>query len=333
MQARTPGARAIKNIFAAGALVLVMLGWASLSPANARTFPSRPVRMIVPFSAGGGTDLTIRLLTTILHKILGQAIVLDYMPGGGTVIATEATAKASPDGYTMGVVVSSFYINPSIRSSLPYNTMKDFSCVSTIAKSPLVLVATPSLKASTLAELIALAKKNPGKLTYASPGSGTSANLAMERFKNIAGINILHIPYKSGAAAYPDLFSGRVSLQMVLLQGQISNIKGGLVKPIAITGAQRSAAFPAIPTFAETFPGFVMTSTIGIVVPSATPRDIVQKLSADINKALQSPALIERMNQVGIEPTGSTPEQCNAFIRSEIGNWAKAAKSAGLKAH
>lgn len=332
MQARRLGTRVIKKVFAAIALPLVMLGWASLFPANAQTFPSRPVRMIVPFSPGGGTDVTVRLLAQALQEMWGQSVVLDYLPGGATVIATDAVAKALPDGYTMGVVISSHWINPSLRSSLPFDTVKDLSGVSTIANSHLVLVATPLLEANTLAELIALAKKNPGKLTYASPGSGTGAHLAIELFKTMAGIDILHIPYKSGSSAYSDVFSGRVSLQIVLLQSHISNIKSGKVKPIAITSARRAAGFADIPTFAETIPGFVVPSINGIVVPSATPRNIVQKLSADINKALQSPALIERMEQMAMEPAGSTPEQFDAFIRSEIDKWATVVKSSGAKA-
>ncbi len=312
----------------------LMLLAAMLAPiaAIAQTFPAKPVRMIVPFPPGGGTDLTVRLLAQTLQEVWGQSVVLEYKPGGGTVIATDAVAKSPPDGYTLGVVVSSYWINPSLLSNLPFDTLKDLSGVSTIANSHLVLVATNSLEANNLAELIALAKRNPGKLTYATPGSGTNSHLAIELLKSMTGIDMLHVPYKGGAQAYPDVIAGRVSLHIVLLQSHVPNIKAGKVKAIGITSAHRSTQFPDIPTFAETVPGFDVPSINGIVVPSTTPRSTVQRLSADINKALHSRALGERMEQAGMEPYGSTPEQFDSYIRSEIVKWAKVVKSAGIKA-
>ena len=319
----------IKEVFAAITLLCLLV---SPFAANGQTVPTRPVRIILPFPPGGGTDATMRVVAQALEEPLGQSVVLEYKPGGGTVIATDAVAKAAPDGYTMGVVISSHWINPSLLSSLPFDTVKDLSGVSTLVNSHMVLVATPSLEANNVAELLALAKKNQGRLTYASPGSGTSSHLAIELFKTTAGIDILHVPYKGGALAYSDVMSGRVSLHIVLLQSHISNIKSGKVKAIAITSARRPAQFPDIPTFAETIPGFVVPSINGVVVPSATPRNIVKKLSAAINKALQSPALMERMGKMGIEPSGSTPEFFDNFIRTEIVRWAKVVKASGAKA-
>jgi tripartite-type tricarboxylate transporter receptor subunit TctC len=288
--------------------------------------------VILPFPPGGGTDLTVRLVAQTLQEQWGQSVVLEYKPGGGTVIATDAVAKSTPDGYTLGVVISSHWINPSLLPRLPFDTVKDLSGVSSLANSHLVLVATNSLEANNVAELIALAKKNPGKLTYATPGSGTNSHLAIELLKTTAGIDILHVPYKGGALAYPDVMAGRVSLHIVLLQSHIANIKAGKVKPIGIASARRAARYPDIPTFAEAVPGFDVPSVNGIVVPSATPRSTVQRVSADINKALQSPALVERMEQMGMEPYGSTPEQFDAFIRAEIVKWAKVVKASGAKA-
>ena len=313
------------------ALAITLLGLLAAPAANAQTYPTKSVRMIVPFPPGGATDIIARLLSQKLHEIWGQPVVLDYKPGGGTVIGTDAVAKAAPDGYTIGIVISAHFINPSLLSNMPFDTVKDLSGVSTVAISHIVLVATPSLEANTLAELIALAKKNPGKLSYASPGTGTSPHLAVELLKTTAGIDIVHIPYKGASPAFADVMSGRVSLQIDPLQSSMSNIKSGKVKAIAITSPSRAAGFAEIPTVAETIPGFSVQSVAGIIVPSATPRDIVNRLSADINKSLQSPDLIERMGQMGMEPSGNTPEQFDALIRSEIDKWAKVVKVSGAK--
>lgn len=329
MLSRRPRKTLISKIFAGLAMLAAML---STFDAVAQAYPAKPVRMILPFPPGGGTDLTVRLIGQTLQDQWGQSVVLEYKPGGGTVIATDAVAKSAPDGYTLGVVVSSHWINPSLLPSLPFDTVKDLSGVSSLANSHLVLVATNALEANNVAELIALAKKNPGKLSYATPGSGTNSHLAIELLKTMAGIDMLHVPYKGGALAYPDVIAGRVSLHIVLLQSHISNIRAGKVKPIGIISARRAVRFPNIPTFAETVPGFVVTSVNGVVVPSATPRNIVQRLSAELNRTLQSPALIERMEQMGIEAYGSTPEQFDAFIRSEIVKWAKVVKASGAKA-
>jgi tripartite-type tricarboxylate transporter receptor subunit TctC len=328
-----PGYRNCINgiLNAAFALTLALLGLLAVPAANAQTYPTKPVRMIVPFPPGGATDIIARLLSQKLHEMWGQPVVLEYKPGGGTVIGTDAVAKAAPDGYTVGVVISAHFINPSMLSNMPFDTVKDLSGVSTVAISHIVLVATPSLQANNISELIALAKKNPGKLTYASPGTGTSAHLAVELLKTMAGIDIVHIPYKGASAAFADVLSGRVSLQIDPLQSSMSNIKSGKVKALAITSPHRAAGFDDIPTVAETIPGFSMQSVSGVVVASATPRDIVHKLSADINKALQSPDLIERMRQMGMEPSGDTPEEFDAMVRSEIDKWAKVVKASGAK--
>lgn len=314
------------------ALAIALLGLLTAPCANAQTYPAKAVRMIVPFPPGGATDIIARLLSQKLQEMWGQPVVLEYKPGGGTVIGTDAIAKAAPDGYTMGMVISAHFINPSLLPNMPFDTVKDLSGVSTVSVAHIVLVATKSLEANNLAELIALAKKHPAKLTYASPGTGTSMHLAVELLKSMAGIDIVHVPYKGGSSAYADVISGRVSLQIDPLQGSFSNIKAGKVKAIAITSAARAVGFADIPTVAETIPGFNVQSVSGVVVPSATPRDIVNKLSADINKALKSPDLIERMGQMGMEPFTSTPEQFDAMVRSEIDRWAKVVKASGAKA-
>jgi tripartite-type tricarboxylate transporter receptor subunit TctC len=305
----------------------------SLAPvaALAQGFPAKPVRMIVPFAPGGGIDVIARLLSHKLQEMWGQNVMLEYRPGAGAVVGTDAVAKAPADGYTTGLIITSHVVNPGLRANMPFDTIKDLSGVSMVAVGRLVLTATNSLEANNLAELIAFARKNPGRLTYATPGAGTAMHLAGELFKSVAGVNITHIPYKGTSQAYPDVISGRVALQFDTLHGAQANIKSGKVKAIAITSLQRSPRAPTVPAVAETYEGFNVLTLSGVVVPSATPRDIVKAMSADINKALQSSDLAPRMEQAGMEPSGSTPEQFDTFIRSEIEKWTKVVRDAGIR--
>jgi tripartite-type tricarboxylate transporter receptor subunit TctC len=312
------------------ALVLALAA-ALPGAALSQAFPAKPVRLVVPFPPGGATDIIARLLGQKLQEIWGQATVIEYKPGGGTVVGTDYVAKSPPDGYTMGIVITAHVINPGLRSDLPYDTIKDLSGVSMVAVQHIALVATPGLEANTVPELIALAKKNPGKLTYATPGTGTAMHLAGELLKSQAGIDIVHVPYKGGAPAYPDVIAGRVALQIDPMSASMPNIKAGKVKLLAITSPQRAPTVPEVPTVAETLPGFSVMSISGVVVPSATPREVVRKASADINRALAASDLVERMAQQGMEPSGNTPEQFDAFIRAEIEKWSKVVKSSGAK--
>jgi tripartite-type tricarboxylate transporter receptor subunit TctC len=299
--------------------------------ARADTFPSRPVRLIVPFPPGGATDIVARLLSEKLEGIWHQNVLVDYKPGAGTVIGTDIVAKSAPDGYTLGIVITGYVINPSMREHMPYDTLKDLSGVSMLTVSHILLSATTSLPANNLNELIALAKTEPGKLSYATPGVGTAMHLAGELLKKRAGIDIVHVPYKGGATAYPDLIAGRVQLQFDPLYAMAQIIKSGQAKPIALTSPERAAVMPDVPTFAETLPGFSVLSITGVVVPSATPRPLVHQISTDINTALKNPDLKERMAGVGMEPAGDTPEQFDAYIKAEIEKWAPIVKEAGLK--
>lgn len=297
--------------------------------AGAQGYPNKPVTLVVPNAPGGAVDILARLLEKQLNEAWKQPVIVVYKAGAGTVIGTDFVAKSPPDGYTVGLVVTSHVINPSLRKNMPYDTLKDLSGVSMLAISPIVISAAPKLPANNLKELIALAKQKPGKLTYASPGSGSSMHLGGELLKTTAGIDMLHAPYKGSGGAYPDVFAGRVDLLIDPLFSSLPHIKAGLMKPIAIMSPTRSPIAPNVPTVAETLPGFSVQSVFGAVVPSGTPRDIVNKLSADLAKAVQSPEVRAHMADIGLTPVGDKPEQFDAFIRTEIDKWAKVVKASG----
>ena len=301
----------------------------SLSSAQG-AWPNRPVKLVVPFGAGGATDIIARLISQKLGELWGQGVVVDYKPGAGTVLGTDFVAKSAPDGYTMGMVITAHVINPSLRASMPFDTLKDLSGVSLVAISHILLAATPSLEANNIRELIALAKKTP--LSYATPGTGTSMHLAGELLKTLAGIDMVHVPYKGGSAAYPDVIAGRVPLLFDPMFASIGHIKAGRMKAIAITSNERAASNPEIGTIAEAVPGFDVKSISGVVVPAATPRDIVRKASADIGRVLAMAEVKSRMAEVGMEPEATSPESFDAFIRREIARWAPVVKASGAKA-
>jgi tripartite-type tricarboxylate transporter receptor subunit TctC len=306
---------------------------AACLPAFAQApFPARPVTIVVPNAPGGAVDILARLLEKHLNELWKQPVLVVYKAGAGTVIGTDFAAKAPPDGLTIGLVVTSHVINPSLRKNLPFDTLKDLSGVTMLATSPVVISASPTLPASNLQELIALAKKQPGKLTYASPGSGSSMHLAGELLKTTAGIDMLHAPYKGSGGAYPDVFAGRVDLLIDPLFSSLPHIKAGKMKPIAILSAKRSPIAPDIPAAVETLPGYTVESVFGAVVASGTPRDVVNKLSSDLAHVLQLPEVKTRMADIGLTPVSTTPEQFDAFIRTEIDKWAKVVKASGATA-
>jgi tripartite-type tricarboxylate transporter receptor subunit TctC len=299
------------------------------APAQA-PFPSKAVTLIVPNAPGGAIDILARLLERNLSDTWKQPVIVQYKPGAGTVMGTDFVAKSPPDGHTIGLVITGHMINPSLRKNMPFDTRKDLSGVSLLAISPIVITANPRLAANDVKELVALAKKD--KLSYASPGSGSSMHLGAELLKSTAGIDMLHTPYKGSGGAYPDVMAGRVDLLFDPLFSSLPHIKSGGLKPIAILSAKRSTIAPEIPTVAETLPGFTVDSVFGAVVPSGTPRDVVHRISADMNKVLQSAEVRQRMADIGLSPVGNTPEQFDAYIRDEIPKWAKVVKNSGATA-
>ncbi len=305
-------------------LILSFLFWGT-----AQAFPVKPVRLIVPFPPGGATDIIGRLVAGKMRDVWGQPVVVENRPGAGTVVGTDLVAKSAPDGHTLGMVVTAHVINPSLRQNMPYDTLKDLAAVTQVSVQHLVMAAHPSLEANNVAELIALAKKNPGKLSYATPGSGTAMHLAVELLKTQAGIDLVHVPYKGGAPAQQDVIGGHVPILLDVLYAAQPIINSGKLKVIALLSPQRVSGYPVV---ADTVPGVSALSIVGIVAAGATPRDLIQKISSDFSKAIRSSDLTERMTQLGMEPVGSTPGQFDVLIRAEIEKWARVVNLSGAKA-
>jgi tripartite-type tricarboxylate transporter receptor subunit TctC len=320
--------RALAALAATPAALLVHSSRAQSAPA----FPSKTVRLIVPFPPGGPTDTVARLLAQKLQEDWrGEPVIVEYKPGAGTMIGTDFVAKSPPDGHTLGMAISAHMINPSLQPNLPYDTLRDLTGVSQLALAHFGLFAHPSVPASNVAELIDYAKKNPGKLSYATPGNGTGTHLAGEMLKHMTGIDLLHVPYKGSAPAQQDVIGGRVPLLFDVLFSAMPFVQQGRLKVLALSSPKRAAVHPEIPLIAETVPGFSAMSIIGVIAPAALPRELNQRIAADIAKAVRSPELSARMTQLGMEPVGSTPEQYNALIREEIAKWAQVVKAAGIK--
>ena len=299
--------------------------------ALAQTFPARTVSLVVPNPPGGAIDIQARVYAQKLQEMWGQAVIVDYKPGAGTLLGMDHVAKSAPDGHTLGMVVTPLVILPALRQKMPYDTLKDLAPVTMTGTSSIMIAGSPSLAASSLAEVIALAKKQPGKLTYASPGSGSSMHLAGELLKMEAGIDMLHVPFKGGAQAYPEVMAGRVDLQLDPTFGIYRHVKAGKMKAIAVTSAKRDPSAPEVATVADTLPGFNVLSINGIVVAGGTPRELVRRINADFRKLLAQPDVARRLEEMGVEVVGNSPEEFAGFIRSEIERWTRVARAANVK--
>ena len=301
--------------------------------ASAQSFPVKPVRLIVPFPPGGGTDVVSRMLGQKLTELWGQQLIIDNRPGASMMIGHELGAKAPPDGYTLVMSSNNHTINPSVYKTIPYDTVKDFAPVTLVGRSPLVLVVHPSLPVRTTKELIALAKSKKGELTYASSGSGGPLHMAGELFKLRAGVDMTHVPSKGSGPAETDLVGGHVQ---VLFAGPVSasgHIKAGKMKPLAVSSLKRSRTFPNLPTISEeALPGYEAGIWWGLLAPAATPREVINKLNADFVKVLQMPDTQQKLLSQGGEPVGSTPAEFQKMIVTEIAQWAKVVKAANIKA-
>jgi tripartite-type tricarboxylate transporter receptor subunit TctC len=289
---------------------------AAAGGAMSQNYPSRPVRLIVPFAPGGPADIQARLIGPKLTQAWGQPVVIENRPGGNTIIATELTARADPDGHLVQVISAGFAINVSLYAKLPYDSLRDFH---------------PSLPARSVKELIQLARSRPGQLTYAS--AGLPSQLAVELFKVMTGTDMVHVPYKGAAPAMIDLIAGNVQVSFPTIIGGLSHARSGRLRALATTGAQRSPAAPDLPTMIEAgVPGYVAANWFGTVVPARTPPAVVSKLSQEIARALRSPDVGERLLSQGMEPVTNTPADFAAYIKAEMTKWAKVVKASGAKA-
>jgi len=316
-------------------LVTVLLALCALAPslALAQAWPTRSIRLVVPFSPGAGTDALSRILATRLSDSLGQPVVVDNRPGAGGTIGTEIVAKAAGDGYTLLFAPAAHAINPSIYPKLGYDTEKDFVPVSIAASLPVVMAVEASVPARSVAELVALAKASPGKLTMASAGNGTVFHLTGEMFKGAAGIDIVHVPYKGGGPAMADLVGGQVMFSFASMASAVPFVKSGRLRAIAVGGGERSPLFPDVPTVAESgLPGFASEDWQGILAPAKTPPEVVMKLNGEIARVLALPEVKAKLTAAGFDPKPSTPEWFGQFIQAETQKWAKLLKGIGIKA-
>ncbi len=315
------------------ALPLLLVSVPSVIAQGAASYPSKAIRVVVPFAAAGTTDIVARAVGAEMTKAWGQSVLVENRPGAGGNLGSDIVAKAAPDGYTLLVgAVSPQAINVSLYPDIPYNVMRDFEHISLLAAVPNVLEVHPSVPVRTVKELIDYAKARPGQLSYASSGSGTSIHLSAELFKSMTGTEMVHVPYKGSAPAVIDLLAGRVQLMFDNLPSSLSQIKAGKLRAIAVTSARRAATLPDIPTIAEAgLPGYEATSWFGMHAPAKTPRDIIGKIHGTVSRALKSPDMHERLTNQGAEPVGNTPEEFSAFVQAEIQKWAKVVKASGAK--
>jgi tripartite-type tricarboxylate transporter receptor subunit TctC len=305
------------------------------APAGAQTlaYPTKPVRLVVPFPPGGATDIIARAVAQKLSETWGQSVVVDNRPGAGGNIGTELVAKAAPDGYTLEMgTVGTHAINASLYAKIPFDNVKDFAPIILVAGVPNVLEVTPSLPVNSVQELIAYAKANPGKLNFASSGNGTSIHLSGELFKVMTGVQMTHVPYKGSAPALQDLMGGQVQLMFDNLPPSLPQIKGGKLRALAVTSATRAPALPDVPTVAESgLPGFEASSWFGLVAPAGTPPAIIAKINAEVAAWLASPEGKEKLSSIGANAAGGSPEDFARHINAETAKWAKVVKESGAK--
>jgi tripartite-type tricarboxylate transporter receptor subunit TctC len=314
------------------ASLIALLWLVPAAPCMAQDYPSRPVKMIVPFGAGGPTDIFTRLLAEELRKSLKEPFVMENRPGAGTIIGTDAAAKSPPDGYTLLMISATQTTTETLVPNKPFKLLRDFVPVAALLNSELVMVVHPSVPVNTVKEFIALAKSKPGALNYASSGVGSNYHMAGELFKNLTGTDILHVPYKGSSGARNDIISGQIEMMFDSLPSMAPIIQAGRVKALGTTGKARSAILPDVPTLSEAgVPGYEATIWIGLMVPTGTPQPIVTLLSTEINKILARPDVREAWEKQGATPMIMKPEEFGVYVQSEIDKWAKVIKANNIK--
>ena len=307
---------------------------AAFAPAHAADdFPNRPIRLVVPFGPGGSTDVMARIIAQQMSKSLGQQVIVDNKPGGNAIIGTTQVMRSAPDGYTLLLTTINFGANPALyREKLPFDPKKDFTHITHLANIPTVLSVHPSVKARTAAELIAFGKANPGTLNFGSAGYGTINHLAGELLKSTAGLNMVHVPYKSGGAVVQALVAGEISLLFATTPSAMQFFKSGQLVPLATSGPDPVTQLPGIKPLATVVPGFAVNDWQAVVGPAGMPAPIVARLNKEILAALRDPAVVKRMADLGAEPVGSTPQELTAHVKSEIAKWMKVSDETGMRA-
>lgn len=321
---------AAKKIPMFARLLIMPLAVLATTSTYAQSYPDKAIRMIVPFSAGAGTDLLSRVIARKLQEAWGQNMIVENRPGGGTIIGVEIAAKAPPDGYTLVMVTPSFIINATGIKKLPYDSIRDFAPVTLFATSPLLLVAHPSLPVKSVKELIALAKARPAQITYASAGNGSPTHLGMEVFKSLGAV-MIHVPYKGAAPGVIDLLGGHVQVMMTTLAFVKPHVETGKLNALGVSTAKRLASLPKVPAIAETVPGYEVINWWGVLAPANTPGAIITKLNGGMVNMLRDADVQETLAREGIDRAGSTAAEFSAFIRSEIAKWTKVAKETGVQ--
>jgi tripartite-type tricarboxylate transporter receptor subunit TctC len=312
---------------------LAMVIAVDVAGAQTDTYPSRPVRLIVPFAAGGLNDVVARLVAPYLERALGQPFIIDNRPAASGIVGTDATAKATPDGYTLLMVASSFTVIPATHQKVPYDAQRDLAPIVMVAKNALLFLVNPKVPAKSLAEFVALAKADPGKFNYASPGAATQTHLVVELFSQRAGIKLQHIPYRGGAPAMTAMVAGDTQFTAISTLLSLPQIQSAALRAIASGSLTRDPQLPDLPTVAEQgFPGFEAIQWIGLLTTAGTPTQIIERLNAEINRALRDPDLIAKFAQQGIAPAGGTPADFQRTIATDLRNWTETARAANIKA-
>ena len=313
------------------ALAMVMA--VDVAGAQTDTYPTRPVRLIVPFAAGGLNDVVARLVAPYLERALGQPFIIDNRPAASGIVGTDATAKATPDGYTLLMVASSFTVIPATHQKVPYDAQRDLAPIVMVAKNALLFLVNPKVPAKSLAEFVALAKADPGKFNYASPGAATQTHLVVELFSQRAGIKLQHIPYRGGAPAMTAMVAGDTQFTAISTLLSLPQIQSAALRAIASGSLTRDPQLPDLPTVAEQgFPGFEAIQWIGLLTTAGTPTEIIERLNAEVNRALRDPDLIAKFAQQGISPAGGTPADFQRTIATDLRNWTDTARAANIKA-
>lgn len=314
-------------------LAPLALAFTLTGPASAQSYPTKPIRLVIPFPAGGATDIVTRAIAVKLADGLAQPVVVDNKPGAGGAIGSDLVARAAPDGYTILLTTTSTHsVGPALNPRLPYNVERDFMPVTHVADATNVLLVSQAVPAKSVRELVALAKEKPGGLAFGSSGTGTIVHLSGELFKSLAGVDLLHVPYKGTQLAIPDVISGQVALIFDNIASALPHVRSGKVRALAVTSAKRSSLLPDLPTMIEAgVPGYVSDTYFGVFAPTGTSREIVARLNQELNRVIRQPDLRERFANQGIEPVGGTPEQFAQVIRSETAKWGKVIRDANVK--